>query len=82
MTGQIEIIRRKVWEDNDGNRVSAYGAPPIGSEWHLIERGWTWRVTDHRGNVTVGLGRHPATSYTEALNVAHKAAQRLKMEVI
>lgn len=80
MTGTIEVIPRTILRDANGNEASPYGAHPPG--YQPVTDGWTWRVTDHRGNVTVGLCRRPAQDYTEALNVAQQAAQRLKMEVI
>lgn len=70
----IKVVESQVWVNStNGQRASPYGACPWGSEadrpnWKLVTVGYTW-VND---NGTVGLGRMPAKTYEEAVEVMHK----------
>lgn len=71
----IEVIpRRYLIHPGTGRTCSAHGAWPPG----YVPRtaGFTWRLTDHRGGVTIGLGRTPAPTYPEAVLVAQRFAAR------
>lgn len=79
MPGTIEIIPSRFWYNKHTQRkASIYGAVPYTTEaekpdWGIVERGYTWRVTNFDGSYQVGLGRTPAKSYEEAFEVAKKA---------
>jgi hypothetical protein len=73
----LEVIPSRVWVNvRTGAKASPYGASPWPHEgdkanWELRDQGWTWR----NDNGTVGLGRVPAKTREEALEVmrAHNA---------
>lgn len=70
----LKVIESKRWENKiDGRTVSIYGAVPYSNStdmqhWHIVSVGWTWLTSDG----TVGLGRQPAKTYDEALEVMKK----------
>ena len=74
----IEVIESKVWRHKTtGRTASIYGACPASytpgdmqEDWEIVTRGYTWRVTDHTGRITVGLGRQPVAT--------REAAERIK----
>lgn len=76
-----EIIKSRAWiNKKTGETTSIYGAVPYVSEsdkqnWEIETRGYTWRKYDG----TIGLGRAPAKSYEEALEVMNKV-NTIKLE--
>lgn len=68
----IEIIPHYRGVDHNGAEVSPFSA---GISYIEATGKWTYRVTDSRGNVTVGMCRRPADTYSEALAVAKRAAE-------
>jgi hypothetical protein len=72
----LDIIESKHWLNTEtGQTASIYGAVPwIGEQgpWQIVVRGYTWRLD----NGTVGLGRQPAKTKTEALEVMKQFNQR------
>lgn len=70
----LEVIPSKVWKNkNTGATASIYGAVPYHTTaeaegWEIITRGFTWV----NSNGTVGLGRVPAKTYEEAVEVMNK----------
>lgn len=74
----LEIIESKYWKNKiTGQTASIYGAVPYTNEqekdqWEKIVRGYTWRLD----NGTVGLGRVPAKTYAEALEVMNRFNNR------
>jgi hypothetical protein len=74
----LEVIESKVWVNKKtGLRVSPYGACPWTSEadrinWTLETVGYTWR----NDNGTIGLGRVPAKTREEAIEVMEKVNAR------
>lgn len=67
----LEVIESKRWRNTKTNATaSLYGACPWTSDadkqaWVLEVVGWTWRNADG----TIGLGRVPAKTREEALDV-------------
>lgn len=60
-----------------GNTASIHGAMPWYGhgeqhEWVLEKVGWTWQLSDG----TIGLGRAPAKTKAEALEVAERVNAR------
>ena len=70
----IEVIESKQWRNTKtGQTASIYGAVPYCSEqdkqnWIIEKCGYTWK----RANGTIGLGRKPAKTYKEAVEVMEK----------
>lgn len=70
----LEVVESKLWKNiKTGATISVYGACPWGSDadrpnWTLETVGYTWRLD----NGTVGLGRVPAKTRDEALEVMAK----------
>lgn len=70
----LRVIESKRWVNKEtGNQVSIYGAVPWTSEagkanWEMKVVGWTWE----NSNGTVGLGRPPAKTHAEAVEVMNK----------
>lgn len=70
----LEVIESKRWKNNKtGATASIYGAVPYTSEtekqeWSIETVGFTWRKSDG----TIGLGRPPAATYEEAINVMNR----------
>ncbi len=67
----IEIVESKYWYNTKTERTaSIYGAVPwtndlFKPDWEIRTRGYTWRLD----NGTVGLGRQPVKTFSEALEV-------------
>lgn len=67
----IEIVQSKHWLNRvTGATASIYGSVPYTSEaekehWQIVVRGYTWKLD----NGTIGLGRQPAKTMSEALEV-------------
>lgn len=73
----IEVIESKQWRHADGRTASLYGAVPYTSEadksnWSVVTVGYTW-LND---NGTVGLGRVPAKTREEAMEVMERINNR------
>jgi hypothetical protein len=74
----IEIIESKHWlNTKTGQTASIYGAVPYANDiskqdWQIVVRGYTWRLS----NGSVGLGRIPAKTYAEALQVMNNFNNR------
>lgn len=70
----LEVIESKHWRNKvTGQTASIYGAMPYASSadkanWELATGGFTWR----NDNGTIGLGRVPAKTREEALEVMRK----------
>lgn len=76
----IEIVSRYfLYNPNTGEKASAHGSCPPGFE--LRKGGYTWKVTNHRGDVTFGLCRPAAKSKIEAYEIANAIASRCGAEV-
>jgi hypothetical protein len=75
----LEVIPARHWVNlRNGRTASVYGAVPYTSkaeeaDWEVQDNGWTWR----NDNGTVGLGRVPAKTREEALEVMRKNNARL-----
>jgi len=73
-----KVIPSRVWNHiPSGSKASIYGACPWTMEsdkknWEVVQQGWTWQ----NSNGTVGLGRRPAATYEEALEVMDKVNGR------
>ena len=77
----IKVIRRRyLFNPDTGATASLYGACPAG--YVVREGGYTWEVTKANGSVTVGLGRVPAKTEEEALEIANQVAARTGAEVV
>ena len=67
----IKIIESKKWKNKlTGQYVSIYGSIPWvndeeKSQWEIISVGFTWQLD----NGTTGLGRIPAKTMSEAIEV-------------
>lgn len=67
----VNIIPSKHWKNAvTGATTSIYGSVPYVNEqdkanWQIVIRGYTWQLD----NGTVGLGRQPAKTMNEALEV-------------
>jgi hypothetical protein len=74
----LEVIPAKKWKNKvTGQTASLYGAVPYTTTaeaegWEVITVGWTWR----NSNGTIGLGRVPAATYEEAVEVMNKVNAR------
>lgn len=74
----IEIVESKHWKNLvTGQTASPYGACPWVSDsdkrnWKLVVRGYTWK----NSNGTVGLGRQPAKTYEEAVEVMNNVNRK------
>ena len=81
MISTIEVIpRRYLRHPVSGCRASLYGACPPG--YVARTEGYTWRLVDRRGGVTIGLGRVPATTADEAHIIAQRFAARTGYHLI
>lgn len=66
----IDVIPSRMWRHKSGRTASLYGSVPWVSEaekadWTIETIGWTWS----NDNGTVGLGRPPAGTREEALEI-------------
>lgn len=66
----MKIIESKHWlNKKTGQTASIYGAVPYNNDdkndWEIVVRGFTWLKKDG----TIGLGRVPAETYEEAIEV-------------
>jgi hypothetical protein len=74
----IEVIESKCWQNKiTGATASIYGSVPYFSDkdkqdWEVITRGYTWRLD----NGTVGLGRMPANTMSEAIEIMNNFNNR------
>lgn len=74
----LEVIESRRWRNiTTGDTASLYGAVPYTSEsdkpnWIVETVGWTWR----NDNGTIGLGRVPAKTREEALEVMESVNNR------
>jgi hypothetical protein len=74
----LEVIESKQWVNSEtGATASIYGSLPWRSvtekdQWAIVVRGFTWK----NSNGTIGLGRRPAKTYAEALEVMEKFNNR------
>lgn len=81
LTKTIEVIPgRFLLDPKTGQTASFYGAHPPGFEVHV--EGFTWRVVDHEGRVTVGLCRARTKDLAEANEVAQRFAERRGYRVV
>ncbi len=70
----IQVIESKRWKNKlTGAIASLYGAHPSTSNtddrnWELVTIGWTWERSDG----CVGLGRKPAATRDEAIEVMNR----------
>ena len=75
----LEIIESKHWVNAvTGQTASIYGSVPYfgevdKSQWSVVVRGYTWRLD----NGTVGLGRQPAKTMSEALEIMQRFNSRM-----
>lgn len=75
----LEVIPARHWVNvRNGRTASIYGAVPYTSnadkaDWEVRESGWTWQ----NDNGTIGLGRVPAKTREEALEVMAKHNARI-----
>jgi len=77
----VEIIASKALRNpKTGLTISIYGAAPPGYT-EIVTRGFTWRVTDHTGRQTVGLGKQPVKTKQMAVLVA-KELEKLGYKLI
>lgn len=74
----LEVIPAKRYRNIiDGRTCSIYGAVPWYSDsdkanWKIEQYGYTWR-TDQG---TIGLGRVPASTYNDALEIMNRINKR------
>lgn len=74
----IEVIESKRWRNLvTGATASIYGACPYYSskhahDWVMETVGYTWRLD----NGTIGLGRMPAKTHVEAVEIMHRYNDR------
>ena len=70
----MEVIESKRWVNSvTGQTASIYGAVPYfgeaeKSKWSVQSVGWTWKME----NGTIGLGRMPAATREEALQLMNQ----------
>lgn len=70
----LEVIPSKSWKNtHTGATASLYGAVPYvttaeAEGWEIVVKGYTWLCS----NDTIGLGRPPAKTYEEAVEVMNK----------
>jgi hypothetical protein len=70
----IDVIPARIWYNKKtGVTASIYGSAPWVSsgekkDWRILRRGYTWKWE----NGTVGLGRTPATTLEEAVEIMRK----------
>jgi hypothetical protein len=69
-----KVLPYTFYKHKSGRSASIRGACPWVSDadkanWTKVTQGWTWEVVDNRGNITYGLGRKPAETEAEALQV-------------
>lgn len=73
----VEVIPAKRWRNvKTGQTASLYGAVPYHStdktDWALEVTGYTWRKSDG----TIGLGRTPAETKDEAIEIMRTINER------
>lgn len=66
----LQVIPSRKWVHVSGRTASLFGAVPYMSEsekpdWSIETAGWTWKMD----NGTIGLGRVPAKTEAEAIEV-------------
>jgi hypothetical protein len=69
----VEVIEARVWRGPNGRTVSIRGAvpwtrPEDKALWTMATVGWTWR----NSNGTIGLGRVPAKTREEAIEIMER----------
>jgi hypothetical protein len=70
----VKVIPSRVWRDvTTGKTASIYGCKPEGGDWFIETVGWTW-LND---NGTVGLGRVPAKTESEAIEIMDRINNRI-----
>jgi len=64
----LTVIKSRVRQNKITGKVqSIYGScPPDPDNWEVVDRGFTWEMTDNNGVTTVGLGRKSAKTIVEA----------------
>lgn len=72
MAGTIKVIESKVQKLPNGKTASLYGSHVKGSVIETV--GYTWEVVRGDGSVTIGLGRKPEKSRSEAIKIANEVA--------
>jgi len=74
----LNIIESKKWVNSEtGATASIYGSLPYwteaeGKKWKIVTSGYTWQLNDG----TIGLGRIPAKTYEEAVEVMNSINNR------
>lgn len=80
----IEVIESRRWKNiKTGSTASIYGSVPYANEeekqhWTIESCGYTWRLD----NGTTGLGRMPAKTRDEALEVMNAFNKRNSHETL
>lgn len=68
----IEVVPHTVRRNVDtGREISIFSAYTPGN-WEIVQNGYTWEVTDRHGRSTLGLGRKPVPTLSEANEIADK----------
>ena len=81
MNRTIEVIpRRFLFNPATGATASPYGSRPYGFEART--EGYTWKITDGEGRVTVGMCRVAVKTRDEAAAIAKTFAERVGYRVI
>lgn len=80
----LKVIPSRSWKHKiSGDTVSIYGASPWTAEidkpnWSVQTTGWTWQ----NDNGTVGLGRRPAKTEAEAIEVMDRFNKRFSKSTV
>ncbi len=75
----IQVVEYRYLRNAEtGEKISFYSTLPYGkrSDWNVVNDGFTWGITDYRGNYTQGLGRTPAKTFRDALIFAKEFAEK------
>jgi len=82
MPKTIAVIESLVQHNPTTKQVcSIYGTIPPGYT-ETISRGYTWRLVDHRGSITIGLGRKPEKNRKNALLIAKNFSEKFNYTLI
>ncbi len=70
MKNHIQVVEYRALQcKKTGKWASLHGVHP-GADYEVATKGFTWKVYDHNGNMTVGLYRTPAETAKQANTVA------------
>jgi hypothetical protein len=68
----VRVVPLRFWHNSKtGQTASIFSLPPS-DDYEIVERGYTWRITEGDGSQRTGLGRKIAPDRETALVIAQQ----------